>query len=189
MSTNTTELSYTKNISAEDVLSLLSKSSDYSMKVNGVRPNIAAAASVVNDRPENTKVNQKKLIGILLAGKQVGFVDLILDFPKPKTIHIGLLLLNKEVRKKGIGALFLNQLEACVVQMNYKTLRIAIVETNNEVAYFWTKMGYVFTGEQKPYEGENISSSCKIYEKQLGGISAESNRELSVLSNLLSILS
>ncbi|MFF0266481.1 hypothetical protein [Kribbella sp. NPDC004536] len=49
-----------------------------------------------------------------------------------------------------------------------RTLRLAVVDTNAEVATgFWERQGFKATGEARPYRYDKLESTARLYEKQL----------------------
>ncbi len=47
------------------------------------------------------------------------------------------------------------------------SLRAAVVATNAEVVAFWTRMGFIDTGERKPYRYDKLTSQSWILTKHL----------------------
>ena len=98
------------------------------------------------DVPPNIPLNQKKLFGIFVDNQLIGFVDLLLDYPKTQSATLGYLVLHQKMRKQGLGALIYQQIESQLVQYQYQNVRLGVITANLPAYYFWTKMGF------EPYE-------------------------------------
>ena len=159
-------ISYKKIEEYEEIYKVLKKADDYVEKVDGVEPCIYLAKSVLSERPENTEDRQKIIIGIIYNHDLIGFSDIILDFPNKETVHIGLVLLITCKRGMGIGSKFMQELESAISKLKYDKIRLAVVQTNDQVSDFWCKIGFKSTKEKRKFEGENIVSTSEIYEKK-----------------------
>jgi hypothetical protein len=71
---------------------------------------------------------------------------------------------------RGVGAAAYKLVEKYVGTSwpEVRTLRLAVVDTNVEVAAgFWRRKGFELTGEEKPYRYDKLESVARLYEKQL----------------------
>jgi ribosomal protein S18 acetylase RimI-like enzyme len=83
--------------------------------------------------------------------------------------HIGLLLLNEKIQRKGIGAQVYSKLEEYLLHYPFvETIRLSVVETNKSVMSFWEKCGFKSTGVIKPYTNKKVTSQAIIMEKPFG---------------------
>ena len=118
--------------------------------------------------PRGKTQDDKFVFAIEADGHCVGCIDMMRGFPDPTTVHIGLLLVAEAHEGHGWGGAALAQIEAMVRAWGpFARLRIGIVENNARAFAFWTRHGFVPTGEVKPFGVEAVTSQVLIYTKPL----------------------
>ncbi|KKM12045.1 hypothetical protein SY88_05525 [Clostridiales bacterium PH28_bin88] len=85
---------------------LLERCSDYFTFQDEEPVKPTAAQDLFSSRPEGIEDKDKVLLGILVNGQEqlVGVFDLIKGYPDPKTLTLGLMVLELPSRGKGIGS-------------------------------------------------------------------------------------
>jgi GNAT superfamily N-acetyltransferase len=141
----------------------------YAERVTGAPPGRADAQSLYAALPPNKGYEDKFVFGIDVEGTMIGCADLIRGHPDAHTAHLGLLLLAEPFQKKGFGSAAYRAIEDCVRHWGpaWKRVRIGVVGTNEEVSSFWEKLGFVRTGEAKPYRCGNVVSKTIVLVKAL----------------------
>jgi GNAT superfamily N-acetyltransferase len=99
----------------------------------------------------------------------IGCADLIRGYPDEHTVLLGLLLLAEPWQRRGFGKAAYLAIEDYVRRWGagWKQVRIGVVGTNEDVLAFWTKLGFIRTGEVKPYRYGNVSSETIVLCKAL----------------------
>lgn len=147
---------------------VLEAAPEYAMRSTGHPPAPADAQSCFTILPPNKGYEDKFCLGIFNDNQMIGFIDLIRGYPAPRTAHIGLLLLTEDSRRKGFGSEAYRLLEEKVRGWaGFNRLRISVLKTNDEVILFWKKMGFVETGEIKPYQYDKLVTEVVIFEKPI----------------------
>ncbi len=147
---------------------VLEDSSDYLYRVTGHPPGGADAQSTFTILPEGKSYDDKFVYGIYLAGRMVGCADVIRAYPTEETAVLGLLLVAEPYQRKGIGTAAYRLLENDIYAWaGIARVRIGVVRTNDQVLPFWKKLGFVETGEVKPYRYDKLVSETLILEKEL----------------------
>ena len=144
---------------------LLERCSDYLtfQDEEAVKP--SAAQDLFNIKPDGVKVDDKVLLSIVSDQKQlVGVFDLLKGYPDPTTLNLGLMLLEPSSRGKGIGTKAYKVLEEWIVSRQFNKVRLGVLFGNEKGLSFWRKMGYIETGEVKPY----LSNKFMVLEKKFG---------------------
>ena len=104
----------------------------------------ADAASVnFTDAPPNYDPSRITFLGVYSpAGRLVGFLTTPPDYPQPGDWYIGLMVLDPDVRGKGLGEAVYRAFEAWVASAGGKRILLAVVDDNPRGRNFWDRMGF-----------------------------------------------
>jgi len=140
---------------------------DFALRVTGHPPGPADAQSTLMFVPEGKPPDDKVVFGVWVGGELVGVLDLLLRYPDQETVYVGLLLIDRAWQGKGIGAAACQALEREVlVRWPWaRRLRLSVVRTNDQVLGFWRRMGFVETGEVRPYRYDKLQSEAILMDK------------------------
>jgi ribosomal protein S18 acetylase RimI-like enzyme len=145
---------------------VLEATPDYAQRVTGYPPGSADAQSTFIALPDGKSYDDKFVYGIYLDDEMVGCADVIRGYPSEETTLIGLFLISERYQRQGIGKLAYSSLESIIrVWHGIKNIRIGVVLTNDIVLPFWKSLGFVETGEIKPYRYDKLESEALILEK------------------------
>jgi GNAT superfamily N-acetyltransferase len=88
----------------------------------------------------------------------VGALDLIRHFPERNEYIIGLLMLDPERRRAGLGTRIHDAVERWVRAEGGTALRLVVQEQNPDALRFWQRQGYevVEKGPQKTHGRKNV---------------------------------
>ena len=141
----------------------------YTHRVTGLPPVATEAQSTYSILPPGKSYDDKFVFGVERGGRMVGCVDVVRGYPDAQTAYVGLLLVAEPFQRQGIGRAAYRALESVI--RSWRTcvrVRLAVVATNEAVIPFWSKLGFVPTGEVKPYRYAGVVSESIILEKVLG---------------------
>lgn len=113
--------------------------------------------------PPGKSVDDKYYVGFFKDEKLYGVMDLIENYPTPGTAFIGFFAVDAAISKKGVGTAIISGIAEGLRLQGFKKLRLAIDKGNPQSKAFWTKNGFLFTGEEYP----NDFSSYLPMEKEL----------------------
>ena len=139
----------------------------YAERLTGAPLGAADAQSTYTVLPEGKSYEDKFVYGIYEGGEMIGCADVIRGWPRADTVHIGLLLLAEAQQRQGHGRRACEEIEREARGWGAKRLRIGVVGTNEDVLPFWRKLGFVPTGEVKPYRYGPIQSQVTVLEKPI----------------------
>lgn len=123
--------------------------------------------------PEGKSYEDKFVLGVYGDGVMVGCIDLIRGFPDSITAFVGLLLIAEPFQGRGIGVRAYHLVENYIRAWGTCTkVRIGVVGTNEAVLPFWKKLGFMPTGEVKPYRYGSVMSKVVILVKSLDDTAA-----------------
>jgi RimJ/RimL family protein N-acetyltransferase len=152
----------------EQLQRVLDLAPTYSMLLTGAPAHPQDAHRAFSALPPNKTYEDKFLYGIYLEQRMIGCIDVIREFPSESTTHIGLLLIEESLHRRGYGQAAHALLEAVVKSwIQFRMLRIGVVRTNEIALEFWHQLGYVETGEVRPYNHAPIHSETVILERRV----------------------
>lgn len=145
---------------------LLEKCSDYLIFQDEEPVKSSAAQDLFNVRPDGINDKDKVIIGIFNNQKQlVGVFDLIKSYAGPRTLSLGLMLINPSSRGQGIGNKAYRLVEEWAITQEFNKVRLGVLFGNEKGLKFWNSMGYTETGEIKPH----LSKKFMVLEKNIWG--------------------
>ena len=140
----------------------------YFDRVSGGPPGPTEARDTFTDLPPGSSRDDKHVFAIVSGGEIVGCIDVVRGFPDPATAMLGLLLVGEPWQGRGVGAAAYRALEAVVAGWDgCRRVRIGVVRTNEAVLAFWRRLGFVETGEVKPYARGPVASEIVVLSKPL----------------------
>lgn len=147
--------------------SLLESVPDYAARITGYPPGPSDALSALMALPPGFDTTNKHGMGLWDGAALVAFADVLLGYPDPTVLYVGLLIVHGEHHGKGLGhELHDAILERASHTATIRRLRLGIVATNAAVAEpFWRSLGYQPTGEQKPYRYDHLTSTVALWER------------------------
>lgn len=152
------------------VQGLIEADPGYTERITGYPPGAADAQSLLMMRPEGVAEEDKVVLGAFEGEQLVAVVDLLRGYPKDGTAFIGLLQVHANRQGRGYGGKAYGLVQRYVESTwpEVRTMRLAVVDTNAEVATgFWERQGFKATGEARPYRYDKLESTARLYEKQL----------------------
>lgn len=109
----------------------------------------------MNALPPEKAYRDKFYIGFLGDTGLTAIMDLIIDYPSPRTAFIGLFMMAKPCQGKGIGSAIFCECAHSLSKQGFQKIRLAIDKGNPQSEAFWRKNGFLPTGEE--ISGETFS--------------------------------
>ncbi len=131
---------------------------DYFARTEGRPPGADAAVQLLAD----AEVDDRRKVFALVpraGGPAVGVLDLLLDYPEPRTAQIGLLLFREACQGLGYGKETTAAVEAALARAGYRALRLSVVDENTDAKIFWERLGFAIVGR--------LDRGVTVYEKNL----------------------
>ena len=100
--------------------------------------------------PPGKAMEDKWFVGFYDGDCLIAVMDLILNYPAAGTALIGLFMTAHDRQGCGLGSRILRDCMARLSAAGYHRLRLAVDEGNPQSLAFWTKNGFVLTGEVHP---------------------------------------
>jgi len=158
-------------LSLEDVpalQALFEKCLDYMLLVDGHPAGPNAAAEEFQDVPPGKSLQDKFLFGIVDAKNElVGELDVMRAYPDESTWWIGLLLLDPQVRSRGIGERVLEGFCGHVKANGGKAIMLGVVAENEKAYRFWDRMGFELVQEREPQQFGNKTHVVRVMRRSL----------------------
>lgn len=148
---------------------LLENCPTYFNRVYGRAPHADEGQRLLEMQPKSAKYPYlKEIWGGLHAGQGtlVAVIDILKDYPAPKTVFLGLLLIHEGHQNQGLGRAAFNVLEAHLRDAGYAKIRLAVADSN-PVHAFWQAMGFHAVAQKAVADQREIAGSLTLMEKQL----------------------
>ena len=108
-----------------------------------------AAEQLLASLPPGKTLEDKFAFGLYTDGTKqrlLGVLDAVRGFPEDREWIIGMLLMDPDHRRAGLGARFLGSFEQWVRGQGAAGIRLVVQEQNPDALRFWHKQGYEVTG-------------------------------------------
>lgn len=138
----------TRRLAASDipaVQDLFERCLDHFLLHDGEPPEPESAEIEFSDVPPGRSVADKHLHGIFEPGRTerlIGLVESVAGYPDHDTWFLGLLLIDPAWRRHGLGQAALSALALAVGDAGYRTIRLAVIEPNQDARRFWLRHGF-----------------------------------------------
>lgn len=147
---------------------LMEKCSDYLSFQDEEPVKPSAAYDLFETKPARVEGNSKVVLGIFTDQKKlVGVFDLIKGYSGPRTLSLGLMLIDPSSRRKGIGSKAYKLLEEWAISQQFNKVRLGVLFGNEKGLRFWINMGYIGTGEVKTQMRRNLFKKVMVLEKSI----------------------
>lgn len=144
----------------ESIDKLYDECEDYFFMVNGAPHTKEDSEEILTALPPDKEAKDKFVLGVLCKEELIGAIDLIKNYPVIDQWIIGLFLLKKKDRNKGIGKLVHNALIEIVLKGGGKSITVGVVKENIKGLKFWENLGYKTTKETDVTLGDKVH---KVY--------------------------
>ena len=116
-------------------------------------PPFVTKESILEDMsalPPHKTYRDKYYVGFYEGDLPVAVLDLILDYPQEETAYIGFFMVDASCQRQGLGSSIVQGIAGSLKEIGFAKIRLAIDEGNPQSEAFWTKNGFVKTGERHP---------------------------------------
>ncbi|WP_051251654.1 GNAT family N-acetyltransferase [Psychrilyobacter atlanticus] len=138
---------------------LCNECEDYFLMVNGAIHTTEDTEEILTALPPEKEYKDKFVLGVYYKEELIGVIDLIKDYPVIDQWIIGLFLLKKKDRNKGIGKLVHNALIEMVLKDSGKSLTLGVVKENIKGLKFWENLGYKTIKETDVTLGDKVKKA------------------------------
>lgn len=107
-----------------------------------------AAEQLLESLPPDKTLDDKFAFGVYAQGTKqlLGLLDVVRGFPEPDEWIIGMLLIDPDHRRAGLGARLVAAFEQWVRGEGAAGIRLVVQEQNPDALRFWQRQGYEVTG-------------------------------------------
>jgi len=96
--------------------------------------------------PPNFDIEKRISWGFFEDGKPMAFLAALDGFPDVNCFYIGLLLVNQNLQKKGVGSKIIKALVEAAKVNGYTSLQLGVLGINKTAVEFWEKQGFEVIG-------------------------------------------
>lgn len=109
-------------------------------------PDRQKAVEFFTDGPPGCDPAVAQRLGLFEQDRLVGVAELSFGFPEPEDGYLGLMLFDPAARGRGLGPLFLAEVERLARARGCPRLLLAVLEENRGGWRFWLGQGFTLTG-------------------------------------------
>ncbi len=124
------------------VLDLYRRAADYVDFESGQVPSETLVEQYFADAPPGGDPATSLKLGLFEKGQLLGIVDLAFGYPEPQDAYLGLMLLAREARGRGLGSVFLCHVEESARGRGATRLLLAVLAENKKGRRFWERQGF-----------------------------------------------
>jgi ribosomal protein S18 acetylase RimI-like enzyme len=147
---------------------VLEQAAGYFAIVRGGAAYADEARRLSAELPPGRTRDDKRLFAIEADGRSVGCVELVVGYPRPDVVMLGLLLVAEADQRRGVGARALALVEEIARVAGCPRIRLGVVRENAAALAFWRRQGFAPTGERRPHVEGRVASEVLVFAKELG---------------------
>jgi len=151
-----------------DVLEVYETNQDFFLLTEGKRAELSDILSGITAVPEGFNLSDKHFVGIWRDGSIVAVLDLLVGFPDPNCVLIGLLLVHGGLKGRGIGTEIAKSILRASESICRNEVRLGVIDKNTRGIDFWTKMGFEQVGKSTAAQ-RGIQLEITIFKYYLNG--------------------
>ena len=155
--------------SSEEVHHLLLRCADYFELQDGERPDEHDAGDLFTSAPEGWTAADKLIFGLRKGPSLVALAELLLGYPRSCDCYLGLLVVDPQLRGRGLGASLLRNVESYVEKRGMERMLAAVLDTNAAGLRFWQASGFQITRSIGPSRFKRRMHSRVELAKRIGG--------------------
>ncbi len=126
----------------DELLEFTNRCSAFFELVKGRAPSRDDTAHMIDERPNTVPRECKLLIGLRRNQKLLGVLDLLHGYPDSNTWFLGLLVLDPNVRREGIGSTVYAAIRRWATGYGARRIQLIVQEQNPSAFAFWRAMGF-----------------------------------------------
>ena len=122
---------------------LYERCNDYHIAHEGTPTRATAGEEELTSLPPGRGADDKFSFGIESpGGALIGYLELFRDYPAQGDWWIGLLMLDPEVRRRGLGSEIFRSASAWTAENGARTIMLAVLATDESAQTFWMRQGF-----------------------------------------------
>ncbi len=136
---------------AETLQQLYDRCVEFALLSDGMPAAPTAGRNEFTAVPEGWTLADKFVFGIFAAERLIAVLEGIRHYPEPGSHWLGLLLLDPDHRRQGLGSACYRAFERWARAEGAGEIQLTVIEDNTPALAFWARMGFerVYTSEPK----------------------------------------
>jgi len=146
---------YLRSDDAAAIQELIERCADYVQLVSGQPPQPNDGEELLTDRPPNKSLEDKIVLGLFDEhDRLIGVLDAVRDYPEAAGWYIGLLMIEPDHRRRGLGADVYRAFERWAANLGARAIRLGVFQQNEQAQRFWQRLGFEEVERQSQRFGE-----------------------------------
>jgi len=133
--------------SCEQVMGVFDSNQNFFLLTEGVPATLSGCQANVNATPPGFDIQSKLYIGFWINNRCIAVLDMLIGYPSPDCIYIGLFLVHGELQGTGLGHKIIDVLITASKDTGFNNAKLAVIENNKKAVTFWEKLGFEKTGK------------------------------------------
>lgn len=128
----------------QEIFRLCQTCTQYFYLETGKAPTLDDAGNILTELPPNKTLSDKHVLGLYNEKRTlIGLIDIVEAYPDAKTWFLGLLIVDKSYREKGLGKDFFQAVSKSAYECGARFIKIGVIADNHGAQVFWPKLGFV----------------------------------------------
>jgi ribosomal protein S18 acetylase RimI-like enzyme len=148
----------TRHLRSDDaaaIQGLIERCADYVQLVSGQPPQPNDGEELLTDRPPNKSLEGKIVLGLFDEhDRLIGVLDAVRDYPEAAEWYIGLLMIDPDHRRHGLGTDVYRAFERWAANLGARAIRLGVFQQNEQAQRFWQRMGFEEVERRSQHFGE-----------------------------------
>jgi len=120
---------------------------DFFLLTEGTPATLQGCQANIDAIPPGFDIHNKLYIGFWINNRCIAVLDILLGYPNPDAIYIGLFLVHSELQGTGLGRKMIEALLTAAKNMKMNSAKLAVIESNAKAITFWKRLGFEDTGK------------------------------------------
>jgi len=131
----------------EQVMEVFESNQDFFLLTEGKPATLSGCQANVDAIPPGFDIQNKLYIGFWTNNRCIAVLDILIGYPSPDCIYIGLFLIHGEMQGTGLGRKIIEALIAASKNAGLNSAKLAVVENNKKAIAFWKRLGFEEMGK------------------------------------------
>jgi GNAT superfamily N-acetyltransferase len=129
-------------VNIEDAFHIMIGNEYYHSKTQNHELTMQECVDDIHEIPPNTSIDKKTYVMIYKDNQPIALLDFVEGYPDKNTGYLGLLMLSREVQRKGLGRSFVYNILSVSREIGLSRIELACYERNLRGLSFWENMGF-----------------------------------------------
>ena len=162
-----TEVVHLSEADLAEIHDLRTRAADFFDEVGDPPPTRESFQADLDDLPEGHTRADETIYRAYLRGRPVGYAEVLRGFARRDQWMIGILLVDRAVRGRGIGGAVVGAVEADARAAGAGSLAIGVIASRERSVAFWRRQGFTTEVQRRPFALGDVQTEIVRLERVL----------------------